>query len=260
MSTQPAFIYHVVRNTDDPNQGGSSSDIVGSYWTLAEANAVARNDLISGWGKEFFQDYGEEVDRQGMVSISGQCPEGEVITVVVRKKPAPKPLAATSTIRPHAHSKPSPGPRRAASEAPAVLSAVWLIVQTDYEDPTDDKGRTRLSKAYYDTVKEANEDAREALAVACGRRRDDDLTGIRLEGEKNLGSNTEEYEVTARVHHDKRDHLTIQVKKFTVRRAAGSSPAWGTKWKAPAPTESVTAGEAKKTKTGDAAEKSPKRY
>lgn len=139
------------------------------------------------------------------------------------------------------------------------MKAVWVIVRTDYEHHTDRKGRSHIVSAAYGTVKEANSAARKLLAAACRRPRDDDLVGIQLEGEKNVASATTEYEVTARVHEDERDHLAIRVRKLKFHHAEPVSSASGTKRKAPNCTHGICnrrAGEEKQIKTADAVGKS----
>ena len=86
-------LYVVSRETNDPEGVHDNHEIVGTYKTLAAANAAARDDLIKGWGREYFDEYeANEVD--GMVHVVASCPDGEEMVVMVEKSgvrtPAPK--------------------------------------------------------------------------------------------------------------------------------------------------------------------------
>ncbi|OBU00751.1 hypothetical protein VE01_01196 [Pseudogymnoascus verrucosus] len=64
-SSKPAKqqLYVVSRETNDPEGVHDNHEIVGTYKTLAAANAAARDDLIKGWGREYFDTYeASEVD------------------------------------------------------------------------------------------------------------------------------------------------------------------------------------------------------
>ncbi|KFY16763.1 hypothetical protein V492_01102 [Pseudogymnoascus sp. VKM F-4246] len=87
-------LYVVSRETNDPEGVHDNHEIVGTYKTLATANAAARDDLIKGWGREYFDAY-ESSEVDGMVRVVAACPDGEEMVVLVekagvRKTPAPK--------------------------------------------------------------------------------------------------------------------------------------------------------------------------
>lgn len=89
-------IYVVSRETNDPEGVHDNHEIVGSFKTLAAANAAARDDLIKGWGREYFETY-EASEVDGMVHVIATCPDGEEMVVLVEKsrvKATPPPKIA----------------------------------------------------------------------------------------------------------------------------------------------------------------------
>ncbi|OBT55460.1 hypothetical protein VE04_05476 [Pseudogymnoascus sp. 24MN13] len=89
-------LYVVSRETNDPEGIHDNHEIVGTYKTLAAANAAARDDLIKGWGREYFDEY-EASEVDGMVHVIATCPDGEEMVVMVEKsgvrKATPPPRA-----------------------------------------------------------------------------------------------------------------------------------------------------------------------
>lgn len=79
-------VYHVIRNEayDGPSSSGAS--IQGTYETLKEANSAARKDLLNEWSRDVFEEYEEELDDEGKVSIQATFPEGEAMYVYVEEK------------------------------------------------------------------------------------------------------------------------------------------------------------------------------
>ena len=80
-------LYQVISSTvdyhNDPSGGAQESEIVGTFDTLEEANEEAREHLLNTWDRDFFDEYEEEVDNDGLVSIHALCPEGETMDVEV---------------------------------------------------------------------------------------------------------------------------------------------------------------------------------
>ena len=77
-------LYIVSRETNDSYGNADDDEIIGTYTTLAAANAAARLDLIKGWGREYFDTY-EASEVDGMVHVVATCPDGEEMVVLVEK-------------------------------------------------------------------------------------------------------------------------------------------------------------------------------
>ncbi|KFZ17873.1 hypothetical protein V501_01504 [Pseudogymnoascus sp. VKM F-4519 (FW-2642)] len=96
-------LYVVSRETNDPEGVHDNHEIVGTYKTLAAANAAARDDLIKGWGREYFDEY-EASEVDGMVHVIATCPDGEEMVVMVEKSgvrkaiPPPKAVEEQSYV------------------------------------------------------------------------------------------------------------------------------------------------------------------
>ncbi|KAJ7675853.1 hypothetical protein DFH06DRAFT_1170764 [Mycena polygramma] len=218
-----AYIYHVMRHTDDRHNGGEDTEIRGSYATLKEANAAARVDLTKEWDLNFFESHEVEVDSDGMVSVTAECPEGEIMSVFIEKKKVAQSVAKVVQKKSTAQEADIP-----------VLKEVWIITQTDYEHHTDEEGRSSIAvSTVYESLREANEAARYALLDACGIEDEDDddtFAGIELT-EENRDSATKAYIGDAVVFQDDRHAIKIEVEKLAVkysdagtkRRAASSS-------------------------------------
>ncbi|KAJ7455921.1 hypothetical protein B0H11DRAFT_2066292 [Mycena galericulata] len=207
-SNNDAYIYHVMRHTDDGHNGGDT-EIRGSYATLKEANAAARVDLTREWSPSFFDSHEIEVE-DGMVSVTAECPEGEIMNVYIEKTEAPgrskeKKLAA---------------PKSQATS----LKEVWIIVQTDFEHHTDEEGRSDIAVGtVYESLREANEAARYVLFETCGAEDDEDeLPGVEL-SEQNRGSTTKGYVGIATVFEDDRHEVKIEVRKLAVKYASAGT-------------------------------------
>ncbi|KAJ7640965.1 hypothetical protein FB45DRAFT_1053619 [Roridomyces roridus] len=194
-SNTDAYIYHVMRHTDDHHNGGSDTQVRGMYTTLKEANAAAR----------------VEEDDEGMVSVEAECPEGEMMSVYIEKKKAPKGLTKAPTSKPKA---------KTSAEKPAAPKDVWVIMQTDYVHHTDEKGRSHLASSdAYGSLLEANEAGRSILCETCGFEEDDDeLEDIEM-NEENIGSTTKRYVGYAYIQEDQRDHVKVEVQKLGFRPA-----------------------------------------
>ncbi|KFY10328.1 hypothetical protein V491_07704 [Pseudogymnoascus sp. VKM F-3775] len=88
-------LYIVTRETNDPEGTHDNHEVVGSFKTLAAANAAARDDLIRGWGRDYFDTY-EASEVDGMAHVIATCPDGEEMVVMVEKsvkKVSPPPKA-----------------------------------------------------------------------------------------------------------------------------------------------------------------------
>nr|OBT79663.1 hypothetical protein VF21_01264 [Pseudogymnoascus sp. 05NY08] len=91
-------LYVVSRETNDPEGVHDNHEIVGTYKTLAAANAAARDDLIKGWGREYFDEY-EASEVDGMVHVVATCPDGEEMVVMVEKSMVEKSMVEKSGVR-----------------------------------------------------------------------------------------------------------------------------------------------------------------
>ncbi|KAJ6611471.1 hypothetical protein B0H10DRAFT_2056089 [Mycena sp. CBHHK59/15] len=203
------YIYHVMRHTED-HHNGEHTEIRGTYATLKEANAAARVDLT--------KDH-EVEEEDGMVSVTAECPEGEIMTVYVEKKAAPKLVA---TLRASKQGKTT------AKNPPATVSPlkeVWIIVQTDYAHHTDEEGRSDVASSQaYEAVRDANFAARDALLDACGVEDEEELDGSGIEvEEENRNSTTKAYVGRATVYRDDVHEIKVEVTNLTVRRASGGT-------------------------------------
>lgn len=87
------------RETNDPEGVHDNHEIVGTYKTLAAANAAARDDLIKGWGREYFDEY-EASEVDGMVHVIATCPDGEEMVVMVEKSAARKATLPPKAVEP----------------------------------------------------------------------------------------------------------------------------------------------------------------
>jgi hypothetical protein len=77
--------YKVMRETIDPYHCHDNLETVGTYDTLEAANKAARQNLTEEWGTDYFAEFKvEEVD--GMVRVDAMCPDGESMTVRIKKK------------------------------------------------------------------------------------------------------------------------------------------------------------------------------
>ncbi len=105
MTGTEAYLYHVMRTTEVPKMG-EDTEVRASFWTLEEANAAVRRDLLKEHKREWFTEYEEDDEEEdGVVKINATCPEGETMTVYVEKKPAPPgpaPTAPTAHVVPNA--------------------------------------------------------------------------------------------------------------------------------------------------------------
>lgn len=154
-----------------------------------------------------FETYEEEVDDDGMVEIEATFPEGETMRVYVDKKPAPK-SAKLAKKRTH-------------TPAPHPLAAVWIVVQTDYEHHTDQVGHSHVASTYaYDTIKDANESAREILMETCGADDSDGKEELEFDQEENRGSSTKEYTGWLHTMEDDRDSVKVEVTKLKLHSSA----------------------------------------
>ncbi|KAJ7492090.1 hypothetical protein FB451DRAFT_516184 [Mycena latifolia] len=209
-SKTDAYIYHVIRHTDDQYKG-DETEIRGTYATLEEANAVAHVDLTKEWSMDFFETYEVEMD-DGMVSVTAECPEGEIMSVYVERKAALNLLSGRAKEKKSAvhHCEPAP-----------ALENVWIIMQTDFAHHTDEEGSSDIAcYTVYGSVREANEAARDALFNACGVEDDEDFGGDDLR-EENIGSSTKGYVGYATVYEDDRHEVKVEVRKLSVQHAAG---------------------------------------
>ncbi|KAJ7292741.1 hypothetical protein C8J57DRAFT_1266934 [Mycena rebaudengoi] len=210
-----AYLYHVMRHTNDQHNGGEHTEIRGTYTTLREANSAARVDLTKSWALDFFESHEVEVE-DGMVTVTGHCPEGEIMTVYIEKKPVP----AGSRAPMQAKAAPK---KTAAASVRSDLKEVWIIIQTDFEHHTDEEGRSDVaSEMAYESVQDANRAARYVLMDACGVEDDDEWHDIELE-EENLDSTSEAYVGRATVREDDRDSIEVVVKRLIVSRASTAS-------------------------------------
>ncbi|KAJ7664944.1 hypothetical protein B0H17DRAFT_1091287 [Mycena rosella] len=208
-----AYIYHVMRHTDDYHNGGSETEIRGTYVTLKEANAAARVDLTKDWSMDFFDTYEVEVE-DGMVSVTAECPEGEVMNVYVERKAAPNLVG----------SRAKGTKEKKAAEPVRALKEVWIIMQTDYAHHTDEEGRSDIAcSTAYESVREANKAAREVLCDACGVEDEDELEAeVELE-EQNRESATKGYVGYATVYEDDRHQIKVEVRKLAVKHAVAGT-------------------------------------
>ncbi|KAJ7606826.1 hypothetical protein FB45DRAFT_351235 [Roridomyces roridus] len=220
-SNTEAYIYHVMRNTEDNHKiSPSSTEVRGTYLTLKEANAAARVDLTREWSPTFFESHEIEVDEEGRVSVEAECPDGEMMSVYIEKKKAPKGLTKAATSKPKA--KPQ-------TEEPAALKGVWVIMQTDYEHHTDEEGRSHLaSSVAYESLREANQAARWVLCETCGFEEENELGEMDSE-EQNIGSSTKAYVGYAYVREDDRDNVKVEVTQLSVKRSAPTTQSKGSK-------------------------------
>ncbi|WWC67579.1 uncharacterized protein I206_101489 [Kwoniella pini CBS 10737] len=93
MTTNPLYLvfrdeidYH-----HDPSGGMRLSEIRGSYWSYEAAKAAAKQDLLNDWKRNFFDVYEEveEGEETGLFQVNVECPEGEIMTVYVKKVDVP---------------------------------------------------------------------------------------------------------------------------------------------------------------------------
>jgi hypothetical protein len=155
--------------------------------------------LPDEWSLDFFEEY-RETTKDGMVSVKAMCPEGEAMSVYIRKKEMKNP----------------PAKSLASTNQTAQPSTVWIVLQTDYAHHTDEEGRSHVaSSTAYDDLEDANAAARELLLEACGIEDSDDEGGLEL-SEVNLGSTTEAYEAYAYLYQDDTDHIKMEVMKMNL--------------------------------------------
>jgi len=81
-------VYYVTRESIDYHNDwhGSIQDtaVVGTFFSRKEANQAARADLLNEWSMDFFEGY-EVEEEDGLVTVTGVCPEGEEMTVTVEE-------------------------------------------------------------------------------------------------------------------------------------------------------------------------------
>ncbi|KAJ7606876.1 hypothetical protein FB45DRAFT_1040821 [Roridomyces roridus] len=100
---------------------------------------------------------------------------------------------------------------------------VWVIMQTDYDHHTDEEGRSHLaSQVVFESLQEANKEARWALCETCGFEDEEELNHVERD-EKNIGSSTEAYIGYAYVREDERDNVKVAVERMTFQRAVKPS-------------------------------------
>jgi hypothetical protein len=142
-------MYIVTRETidyhNDPRGGMQDTAIVGMFSSRKEANKAARTDLLNEWNMDFFESY-EIEEEDGFVTVTAICPEGEEMTVTVKKAP----------------NKMSLGPKK--SSKSAVRKVYYVTRETiDYHnDPRGGMQDTAVVGTFF-SRKEANQAARTDL-------------------------------------------------------------------------------------------------
>ncbi|KZP14076.1 hypothetical protein FIBSPDRAFT_868683 [Athelia psychrophila] len=203
-----SYMYHVLRHCSD-----EGAELRGSYWTVEEANAAARRDLLNEWDRDDFDMYDVTSDSDGMVDIEANIPDGQNMHVYIQKKRAPlPPKSKTSSSNKRG--------RVMASDAdpdvhPHALAPkhIWIIMQTDYEHHTDEQGRCHLaSYTSFVSLSEANKAARDLLLEAAGIE-DEEEMDVEL-NEVNTGSAKKPYVGYAYVLQDEVDHIQMEVHKM----------------------------------------------
>ena len=223
-------LIHPAGHTDDQHNGGEDTELRGTHWTLAAANAAARKDLLSSWSRDFFESYEVTTDSDGAVDVEATCPEGEIMHVYIERKKAPpraQPPTPKATPRPKPSSS-NAGKSLASGADPNVQPQalapkhVWIILQTDYQHHSDEKGHSRIaSDVAYDSLKIANDAARQLLLEAAWQELDDDHDSDEVDfdvecNELNRGSLDRPYEAVAYVQDDEVDHIRMEVKKMAL--------------------------------------------
>lgn len=136
-------LYIVTRETNDPEGTHDNHEIVGTFKTLAAANAAARDDLIKRWGRDYFDTY-EASEVDGMVHVIATCPDGEEMVVMVEKS----------------------GLRKASPPPKAVEQCTYTVIRETI-DPDNCHDNLEILGSY-DTLAAANEVARNNMVEEWG--------------------------------------------------------------------------------------------
>ncbi|WWC59095.1 uncharacterized protein I303_101643 [Kwoniella dejecticola CBS 10117] len=102
MTTRP--LYQVFRDGidyhNDPSGGAQDSELRGSYGDYEEAKRAAKKDLTDEWDKDFFETYAEVENggQTGLFQVNATCPEGEVMTVYIKKVDRPVPPSENDSV------------------------------------------------------------------------------------------------------------------------------------------------------------------
>jgi len=205
-----SYIYHVLRHCSD-----EAAELRGSYWTVEEANAAARRDLLDEWDSDDFDMYDVSSDSDGMVDIAANVIDRQGIHVYIQKKRAPPPPKLKT---------PSSNGRGRGKVAnldtdvhPHALAPkhIWIIMQTDYEHYKDEQGRSHMaSDTAFDSLVDANEMARDLLLEAAEVEDEEDMD-MEL-NEVNTGSAKKPYVGYAYVQQDDVDHIKMEVREISL--------------------------------------------
>lgn len=201
---------------------------------------MASKDLLNEWERDFFEQYEASVDEEGMVNIEATCPEGEVMRVFVEKKRAP----------PGKTPPPKAAVASGSTTQPGALAPkyVWIVMRTDYDHHTDEEGRSSVAcSTAYDSLKQANEAARDLLLEACGVEDGED--SLPEMNESNVGSDTEPYIGYAYVRWDDIDNIEMKVTRMELHCRVKTHACGGQKRTA----EAEAGGARKKAKKTDSA-------
>ena len=142
-------LYHVMRESidyhNDPSGGSIDTEVRGSYTSLSEANEAARSDLLNEWGRDFFDEYEEEIE-DGKVKVHCICPEGEEMNVFIEIKEA----AIAQGVR----------------NGIDILGNAYIVTQRDFEKASDKIGKMHILGVYC-SQDSANSAAKEFLYQMC---------------------------------------------------------------------------------------------
>ena len=137
------MLYHVEINTidyhNDPHGGIHSDEVIGTFDILEEANDAAREHLLDQWDEDWFEFYEEDEDDDGLLTITAICPEEEEMEVTVTAEESSIDLANAHRLY-------------------QVISST-----VDYHNDPDGDIEDRRIVGTFETLEEANEEAREYL-------------------------------------------------------------------------------------------------
>lgn len=238
MNSKRDLGYSVLRYTRETDGGDSDTEVCGTYATLEKANQAARDDLLAEGPKDSYLGWDEEL-TDGMLSIEAETRSRAQRRVFVERRTFFGAASALAT-----KSKKPKSPAKAASvplsQIPKVIppKTVWVILQTEYENADDKRGRSQfVSRDGWDTVAAANEAAWDLVLEACGAEEEDGDEEA-LKGrvvDRNRGSTVKEYRGTVSTPNDEERHsVRIEVQKINIhcsselsssqqQRAAGAS-------------------------------------
>ena len=145
-------MYIVTRETidyhGDPRGGIHDNAVVGVFSSRNEANKAARADLLNNWYMDFFESY-EVEEEDGLVTVTAVCPEGEEMTVTVKKAP----------------NKTSLSPKKSSKSSKSATRKVYYVTRETIDYHNDYNGGIQDTAVIgtFSSRKKANQAARTDL-------------------------------------------------------------------------------------------------